>query len=156
MDLASLLANFGVQNGIGNLKLDARGTCRLSFDNRWFVDLQLCDESPVSSSFLLRCAVGNSGNLSAEALRRLLAANFFAIGPHDAVVALDARHQEVVLIRRHESGSMNHTKFLSALTEFVNQATYWGELLHSGNIENSDKQSEDSDTLSQQHGFLRA
>lgn len=119
----SLLREFGERSGIPDLVLDEENACRLSFDGRIEVDLNV---EPELAEAHLSSEVGRVGDERQAAIyRELLEANLYWIGTGGATLALDGEAGRVILAYREPLEQLDLERFMQILEGFVNTTEYW-------------------------------
>lgn len=127
MNLSDLLAEFGRSACLGALALDDRGLCRLRFDGRLVVDLELDADTGRLHVYSVLGAIPAEGR---EALyEEMLSANLFGQDTGGAVLAIDALQGEVLLCRTLEPEGLDVRGLTTLIGGFVDQVERWQERL---------------------------
>lgn len=127
MRIEDALEQLGRQIGLP-LKLDSQRCCRLVFDKRTPIDIELVDDGLV----FLHTAVGRLPAPADPALlTELLEANLFGRGTGRAVIGVDAGLREIVLHRALDMGRTEYADFTAALEDFLTRARAWSDRLSS-------------------------
>lgn len=138
MTLDDLVAEFGTRTGLGTLRLNGEGVCRLVFDGELTVDV----ESGASGrEFTLSATLGSLDPEAGRAvLMKLLDANLMGRGTNGAALALDVITDEVVLCRTLPLDGLTYGAFEAALEGFVQAAERWTDEIEAddGAVEEED------------------
>ncbi len=123
MEIDQLVEQFGQDSGLGNLKLNQDGLCRLVFDDKLFVDIE-----KTSNNFVLHSVVGKppvQQDEQLEYMEMLLQAN----GPDHAVrdihLGFDAKMDEVLIYQNFSDVQVNYDYFKRCMDEFIAQVGKW-------------------------------
>ncbi len=151
MNPQDLLRELGNHIGLGPLRFDDSGVCRLVFDGDVSVDIE--EDSDQSHSLLMHSVVGNTppdGRLAFYG--KLLSGNYLGTQTRGGSLALDPSTGEVLLWCSLDTAQMDIEVFAKKLTDFVQGVRSWsGELMRD---HESDTSSFDAESLSVA-GFMR-
>lgn len=127
MRIEDALDQLGRQIGLA-LKLDSQRCCRLVFDRRTPIDIELVEDGTV----FLHTAIGRlPPNGDAALLTELLEANLFGRGTGRAVLGVDGNLREIVLHRALDMNRIEYADFTAALEDFLTRARAWSDRLSS-------------------------
>lgn len=131
--IQEILSEFGRKTGLGNLRLNEDGLCRLVFDGTLTVDVE-----KTSAGFVLHSVVGQiPGTNKSEFYEMLLDAN----GPEQVVgqtaLGIDSNLNEVLLFQNFTDMTPTYAYFEKALDTFLGEIGKWKARL-SGDWENFD------------------
>ena len=149
MDIDQLVEQFGQDSGLGNLKLNQDGLCRLVFDDKLFVDIE-----KTSNNFVLHSVVGKPPVQQDEQLQymeMLLQAN----GPDHAIgdihLGFDAKMDEILIFQNFSDVDVNYEYFKRCMDEFIAQVGKWRSRLSAAvGAEMADLDSKPSDAAPQE------
>lgn len=128
MYLNELLSQAGVDMGLGPIRLNADGLCRLIFSQTIIVDIEQANDEPGTA--LIYATVGIVPPEAREGLLlHLLEANLFGQGTGRATLAVDPARSEILLFRRFDLERLEYAEFIRDLESFVNLAGSWIEKL---------------------------
>jgi hypothetical protein len=120
--LQNLLGKFGQRSSIANLQADENGFCRLAFDDKIEVDLNLEEEAEL----LFSCRIGQYQETYSQAVfQELLEGNFFWLGTGGATLSIDSSENTVYLAYQEDMAQMDYARFETLLENFINTAEYW-------------------------------
>jgi hypothetical protein len=121
MHLPDAVAELGTLLGLGPIKFNEYGLCRLQFDGGLTVDLESAD----GGETLHICSSLGALPDSAEVCETLLHANFLGEGTGGAVFAWDQGRDELLLHRTMAAAQLDATGLASAVETFVNFYDGW-------------------------------
>lgn len=131
-DVNHLLEVFGQHLGIGKLKFNDNGVCRLVFDEKFDTDIEMTDDG---AAFFIYAVVGKAPTEDNPAFyRELLTANLFGTGTGNGALALDASRNEIVLSRRFSQDLSDVNLFAAEVEKFVNHLELWTDRLRKNRI----------------------
>lgn len=121
MEVDEILAEFGRKTGLGNLKLNDDGLCRLVFDSTLIVDVER-----TSSGFVLHSVVGQVPSVNkSEFFEMLLQAN----GPENVegqtAIGVDSNLNEALLYQNFTDMNVTFEYFEKSLDIFLSQIGKW-------------------------------
>jgi hypothetical protein len=133
-----ILAEFGQKTGLGNLKLNEDGLCRLVFDSSLIVDVER-----TASGFVLHSVVGQIPSTEkTQFFEMLLQAN----GPDHVVgqtaIGIDTNLNEALLYQNFTDMNVSYEFFEKSLDTFLGQIGKWKARL-SGDWENFEDETKD-------------
>ena len=127
MRINDVVQQFGRQIGL-DLKLDAGGACRLTFDGRTIVDVEAADDSETAA--FLHSTVGLVPAVGKEGLYQLLLeGNHFGRDTGRSVLSVDTDLGEIVLVRHLDMDKLTMADFTAALENFLAVSRAWTEKL---------------------------
>ena len=132
MQLNDLLKEFGQQSGLGNLALDENNACRLIFDDKLNVDVEMLPDGERFFIHAFVCAAPDKDD--GKLLSELLAANLFGHATGGAVFALDKNQGDILLFKAFETEQTDYQAFSSGLEAFLNSLEYWIDKIASGEL----------------------
>jgi Tir chaperone protein (CesT) family len=121
-----LIAGMAQQLGL-SMELNDEGACRLVFEDKYTVDIQV--QEGQENRFFLLSTVGQSEAPTEAQLRTLLDANLFGQGTGEAALAYDPEMEEIVLQRCFDARYVDLGQLMGSLEEFVNIVASWTERL---------------------------
>ena len=131
-DLNHLLEVFGQRLGIGKLKFNDNGVCRLVFDEKFDTDIEMTDDG---SAFYIYAVVGKApGEDNTAFYKELLAANLFGHGTGNGSLALDTARNEILLSRRFSQDLTDVNLFAFEVEKFVNHLELWTDRLRKNRV----------------------
>lgn len=128
MNLSDLLSDLGNQIGLGPLKLDDSGVCRLVFDGDVSIDLEAGDDD--GNSLLLHSVVGTTppeGRLAYYSA--LLTGSYLGTQTVGGSLSLDPSTGEAVLWTSLEIAQLDTEVLANKLTAFTQAIRHWTEEL---------------------------
>ena len=147
-----LIAGLGQKLGL-SVELNEEGACRLVFEDKYTVDIQV--QEGQENRFYLLSTVGQAEAPTEERLRTLLDANLFGQGTGEAALAFDPDMEEIVLQRCFDARYVDLGQLMGALEEFVNVVASWTERLD-GQTADTARNSAEATALAQADpSFLR-
>jgi Tir chaperone protein (CesT) family len=124
--IKDLIAGVAQQLGL-TMELNDEGACRLVFEDKYTVDIQV--EEDQENRFYFLSTVGQAEGPTEAQLRNLLDANLFGQGTGEAALAYDPDMEEIVLQRCFDARYVDLGQLMAALEEFVNIVASWTERL---------------------------
>lgn len=152
MNLNDLLSDLGNNIGLGPLKLDDGGVCRLVFDGDTSVDIE--ESGDLEHHLLMHSVVGYTppeGRLAFY--EKLLSGNYLGRQTVGGSLALDPSTGEVLLWRSLDTAQLGVEVFASKISDFVQTARHWSRELVA-----SDPEAENDSLAAERFseaGFLR-
>ncbi len=135
MSIDQILQKLGSETGLGNLKLDAIGTCTLRFEGKHVIVIELPVESKYLYIYTMLFKLPDAGREPIYA--RLLEANLFGKDTGQAFFSCNPKTQEVFLTRTLEAEGTEYSCFKVALEELLNCIDFWREKYENGYLLNS-------------------
>ncbi len=127
MDFPNMLMELGEALGLGKLEFNDDGLCRLVFDGKLTVDIELAPDGEGCFFYSTICTAPSESE--ADLYAALLEANLFGGATGKAVFALDSNRGEILLWREIEGEQTDFQSFSQELERFVNHVEHWGENL---------------------------
>ena len=125
MSLNDLLAEFGTRTGLGTLRCNTEGVCRILFDGEFAVDVE---HAAGADEFHLSSRVAQlDPSLGPGFLARLLDANLMGKQTGGGALALDVLNDEIVLCRTLPAEGLSYRSFESALERFLAALEHWSD-----------------------------
>jgi hypothetical protein len=121
-----LIAGMAQQLGL-SMELNDEGACRLVFEDKYTVDIQV--QEGQENRFFFVSTVGQAEAPTEAQLRTLLDANLFGQGTGEAALAYDPDMEEILLQRCFDARYVDLGQLMAALEEFVNIVASWTERL---------------------------
>jgi Tir chaperone protein (CesT) family len=121
-----LIAGMAQRLGL-SLELNDEGACRLVFEDKRTVDIQV--QEGQENRFYFVSTVGQAEAPTEAQLRTLLDANLFGQGTGEAALAYDPDMEEILLQRCFDARYVDLGQLMAALEEFVNIVASWTERL---------------------------
>ena len=112
-----LIAGVAQQLGL-TMELNDEGACRLVFEDKYTVDIQV--EEDQKNRFYFLSTVGQAEAPTEAQLRTLLDANLFGQGTGEAALAYDPDMEEIALQHCFDARYVDLGQLMAALEEFVN------------------------------------
>ena len=132
VNVENLLDRFGRQLGLGKLKFDENGVCRLVFDEQFNADIELADDG---ASFYMYAVVGKIPPDNRESFYlELLSAHLFGTGTGGGTFAVDRSRDEVVFNRSFSQDLTDPDMFAREVERFVNYLELWAGLFREGEV----------------------
>ncbi|MBK8964026.1 MAG: type III secretion system chaperone [Candidatus Competibacteraceae bacterium] len=154
MNIRDVLAELGHQMGL-NVTLNEEGVCRLVFDDRFSVDIEVGPDNATVHLYSVLCPIPPENKESFY--EWLLEANLFGGDTGGAWFALDGAHGEVVLNRTLKMANTDYRDFADLLEAFVNHLEAWTDKLAGGELnESTDAPAAARAANDAMSGFIRA
>jgi Tir chaperone protein (CesT) family len=134
-----LIAGMAQRLGL-SVELNEEGACRLVFEDKYTVDIQVMEDQ--ENRFFFTSAVAQAEAPSEAELKTLLDANLFGQGTGEAALAYDPDMEEIVLQRSFDARFIDVDQLMAALEEFVNIVASWTERLGESGAERSGNSAE--------------
>jgi len=147
-----LIAGVAQQLGL-TMELNDEGACRLVFEDKYTVDIQV--EEDQKNRFYFLSTVGQAEAPTEAQLRTLLDANLFGQGTGEAALAYDPDMEEIALQRCFDARYVDLGQLMAALEEFVNIVASWTERLDERGAHQSRNAGESSALAQGDPSFLR-
>lgn len=124
MEIEQLVEQFGQDSGLGQLKLNQDGLCRLVFDDKLFVDIE-----KTSKNFVIHSVVGKNPPVQQdeqlEYMEMLLQANSPDHAVGDIHLGFDIKADEVLIFQNFAGVDVDFDYFKSCMNEFITQTGKW-------------------------------
>jgi Tir chaperone protein (CesT) family len=147
-----LIAGMAQQLGL-SMELNDEGACRLVFEDKYTVDIQV--QEGQENRFYFVSTVGQAEAPTEAQLRTLLDANLFGQGTGEAALAYDPDMEEILLQRCFDARYVDLGQLMAALEEFVNIVASWTERLDGQGAEKSGNSAEATALAQGDPSFLR-
>jgi Tir chaperone protein (CesT) family len=147
-----LIAGMAQRLGL-SVELNDEGACRLVFEDKYTVDIQVMEDQ--ENRFFFSSTVAQAEAPSEVELRTLLDANLFGQGTGEAVLAYDPDMEEIVLQRSFDARFIDIDQLMAGLEEFVNIVASWTERLGGDAVEKSGNSAEATAIAQGYPSFLR-
>lgn len=132
VNIDNLLDRFGRQLGLGKLKFDENGVCRLVFDEKFNTDIELADDG---ATFYMYAVVGKIPPDNREAFYfELLSAHLFGAGTGGGTFAIDRARNEIVFNRSFSQDLTDLDVFAGEVERFVNYLELWTGRFQNGEV----------------------
>ena len=119
MQLERLYQEVGALIGIGGLRPDAQGCCRLVFDTTLLVEIR---HAPAARQLVLSCALG--ADVRGDQALLVLRANAWGAGSAGGWFAVDERHQAMLQAALPLDG-LEPTMLLAAVEKLLDAVETW-------------------------------
>ncbi|PTY06745.1 hypothetical protein DB346_00325 [Verrucomicrobia bacterium LW23] len=124
MNLSQLLAELGNHMGLSNLRLNERGVCRLVFDQKLSVTIELAQDGKTLILYSLAGKVPDKAG--ASFLRMLLDASLFGRGTGGCIsLAMESDDGEIYLQSLLPIDKLDGITLAGVLEDLVNSAENW-------------------------------
>ena len=147
-----LIAGMAQKLGL-SMELNEEGACRLVFEDKYTVDIQV--QEGQENRFFFLSTVGQVEAPTEAQLRMLLDANLFGQGTGEAALAYDPDMEEIVLQRCFDARYADLGQLMAALEEFVNIVASWTERLDEQGPDRSRNSAEATALAQGDPSFLR-
>lgn len=119
MELPDLLKELGAEVGLPDVRPDAEGLCRLTFDGAVTIDFE---QPPGRDLIFLYSVIAQGPESGRERVyRELLSHNLFGQRTGGGVLALDDAQDEILLFFRLPTESVSYDQFRDAVNALLDQ-----------------------------------